>query len=202
MNIVLLGATGNVGSRILAELLARGHTVSAIARDPDKLAARPGLRVLRGDANDRDSLPALLAGHDAAISAIKFKDSDPALLIEAVRHAGVPRYLVVGGAGSLWAAPGLRLVDSPDFPAQARPEALRGAEFLDRLKASDLDWSFLSPSKLIQPGTRTGSFRLGEDALLVDSDGNSRISFEDYAVALVDELEQPRHTRRRFTVGY
>lgn len=202
MNVVLLGATGNAGSRILAELLARGHTVSAIARDPGKLAARPGLRVVRGDAGDRDGLPALLAGHDAAISSIKFKDSDPALLIEAVRRAGVPRYLVVGGAGSLWVAPGLKLVDSPDFPEQARHEALRGAEFLDRLKASDLDWTFLSPSKLFQPGERSGRFRLGGDALLVGADGGSRISFEDYAVALVDELEQPRHSRRRFTVGY
>ncbi|MFT3763025.1 MAG: NAD(P)-dependent oxidoreductase [Pseudoxanthomonas sp.] len=202
MKIALLGATGNAGSRILDELLARGHAVTAIVRDPGKLAPRPGLSVVDGDANDRERLPARLAGHDAAISAIKFKDADPNLLIDAVRQARVPRYLVVGGAGSLWVAPGLREVDSPGFPAHVRPEALRGAEFLEKLKASDLDWTFLSPSRLFQPGSRTGKFRLGDDDLLVGADGASRISFEDYAVALVDELEQPRHSRRRFTVGY
>ena len=202
MKVALLGATGKAGSRILTELLARGHRVSAIVREPAKLTVHPGLDVVRGDAGDLDGLAVQLAGHDAAISSIKFIDSDPALLIEAVRRAGVPRYLVVGGAGSLWVAPALKLVDSPEFPPQARPEALRGAEFLDQLKASDLDWSFLSPSKLFQPGARTGRFRLGADTLLVGADGNSRISFEDYAIALVDELERPQHTRQRFTVGY
>ena len=202
MKVALLGATGNAGSRILGELLARGHAVTAILRDPGKLAARAGLSIVRGDADDVDALAGHLAGHDAAISSIKFKDADPDLLIEAVRRAQVPRYLVVGGAGSLWVAPGLREVDGPGFPAHVRPEALRGAEFLDKLKASELDWTFLSPSRFFQPGQRSGEFRLGDDDLLVGADGSSRISFEDYAVALVDELERPRHSRRRFTVGY
>lgn len=203
MNVALVGATGNVGSRLLAELLRRGHTVTAIVRNPERVPIRPGVTAKRGDVADKAGLAALLAGHDAAVSAVRFTDSDPRLLIGAVKAAGVPRYLVVGGAGSLEVAPGLKLMDAPSFPAQYRPEALGGAAFLDTLRAeTDLDWTFISPSALFVPGERTGKFRLGGDQLLTDAEGKSRISFEDFAVALVDELENPAHSRGRFTVGY
>jgi hypothetical protein len=203
MKVALIGATGNVGSRLLAELLSRNHTVTAIARHPEKVSAQPGVTAKRGDVFDKAGLAVLLAGHDAAISAVRFAGSDPRTLIDAVKTAGIPRYLVVGGAGSLEVAPGQKLVDTPTFPAAYKPEALKGGEFLQTLRAEkDLDWTFLSPSAVIAAGQRTGKFRLGGDQLLTDDKGKSSISYEDFAVALVDELERPAHSRRRFTVGY
>jgi uncharacterized protein len=203
MNVALIGATGNVGSRLLAELLRRGHTVTAIARNPERVPTERSVSPKRGDVADKAGLAALLSGHDASISAVRFTGSDPRILIDAVKAAGVPRYLVVGGAGSLETAPGLKLVDAPGFPAAYRTEALGGAAFLDTLRAeTGLDWTFISPSALFVPGERTGEFRLGGDQLLKNAEGDSRISFEDFAVALVDELENPAHPRRRFTVGY
>lgn len=200
--VAVIGATGNVGTRLVKELAARGHRVTAIARNPAGSALPDGVEAVAGDVRDPAGLSRLLAGHDAVVSAVRFGDSDPAALIDAVRASGVTRYLVVGGAGSLEVAPGQRLVDQPDFPAAYKEEALRGAVFLDALRAvTDLDWTFLSPSALIGPGERTGRFRLGRDSLLVGEDG-SRISYEDYAVALVDEIERPAHIRQRFTVGY
>lgn len=200
--IALIGASGNAGSRILKELSERGHAVTAIARNPDRIAPLPGVTAVAGDAGNRAGLVALLRGHDVVISAIHFTASDPEVLIGAARDAGVGRYIVVGGAGSLEVAPGKRLLDSPDFPAAYLVEATAGAIFLDKLKAEDgLNWTFLSPSALFEPGARTGAFRLGTDQLLVSSEG-SRISFEDFAVALVDEIETPKHLRQRFTVGY
>lgn len=202
MNIALIGATGNAGSRILSELIRRGHKVTAIVRNPDRVPATTGVSAAKGDVHDAVGLAALLKGHDAVVSAVHFTASDPATLIAAVRASGVPRYLVVGGAGSLEVAPGVRLVDTPEFPAQYADEALKGADFLELLHGvNDLDWSFLSPSALFVPGKRTGVFRLGGDQLLASEAGSS-ISFEDYAIALVDEIEQPTHSRRRFTVGY
>ncbi|KRE16910.1 3-beta hydroxysteroid dehydrogenase [Bosea sp. Root381] len=203
MKVALIGATGHVGSRILAELVSRGHAVSAIVRNPEKVPAGPQVTAVKGDVFDRSGLAALLTGHDVAISAVHFSASDPSLLIGAVKDSGVPRYLAVGGAGSLEVAPGVKLFDTPEFPALYLDEARAGGAFLDLLKAEPaLNWTFLSPSALIQPGERTGTFRLGTDQLLVDAKGNSAISTEDYAVALVDELEQAKHSRRRFTVGY
>lgn len=200
--IALIGASGQAGSRILKELSNRGHTVTAIARNPEKIASLPGATPRKGDVFDKDGLVELLKGHDAVISAVHFTASDPKLLVEAVRAAGVKRYLVVGGAGSLEVAPGKRLVDQPDFPAAYKAEATKGAEFLDLLKReTELDWTFLSPSAAFVPGERTGEFRLGKDALLTGAKGSS-ISFEDYAIALVDEIEKPAHSRQRFTVGY
>lgn len=157
---------------------------------------------MAGDANDGPALTALLRGHDVAISAVHFSASDPDTLIAAARDSGVSRYIVVGGAASLETEPGKRLLDSPDFPEAYRAEATAAAAFLDRLKTEDgLNWTFLSPSALFEDGERTGIFRLGTDQLLVSPTG-SRISFEDYAVALVDEIETPAHQRQRFTVGY
>jgi putative NADH-flavin reductase len=201
--VALIGASGFIGSRLLAELSARGHAVTAIVRNPEKVAALPGVTAVKGDVFDKDSLARLLAGHDAVISAVHFTASDPQVLLAAVKQSGVKRYLVVGGAGSLEVAPGVKLFDTPDFPAIYLDEARKGGAFLDLLNQEQhLDWTFLSPSALIQPGERTGKFRLGTDQLLVDAKGNSAISAEDYAIALVDELEKPAHGRRRFTVGY
>ena len=203
MNIALIGATGFIGSRLLAELTRRGHQVTAIVRNPEKVPAGPSVTARKGDVFDRDGLAALIAGHDAVISAVHFSASEPAVLLAAVKQSGVKRYLVVGGAGSLEVAPGVKLFDTRDFPAMYLDEARKGGDFLDLLKAETaLDWSFLSPSALIQPGERTGKFRLGKDQLLVDANGHSAISAEDYAIALVDELEKPAHSRQRFTVGY
>ncbi|HYH20123.1 MAG TPA: NAD(P)-dependent oxidoreductase [Azospirillum sp.] len=203
MNIALIGASGNAGSRILAELASRGHRVTAIARHPEKIAAGPNVTARRGDVFDVAGLSGLLAGHDAAISSVMFLASDPAKLVEAVKTAGVPRYLVVGGAGSLEVAPGVRLVDTPAFPEAYKAEATKGAAFLDLLRQErDLDWTFLSPSAHFMGGERTCTFRLGTDQILVDGAGNSSITYEDFAVALADELEAPRHSRKRFTVGY
>lgn len=200
--VALIGASGNAGSRILKELSDRGHQVTAIARNPEKIATLANVTALKGDVYDGQGLAALLKGHDAVISSVHFTASDAATLVAAVRASGVTRYLVVGGAGSLEVAPGARLVDQPDFPALYKAEASKGAEFLDLLKTvEDLDWTFLSPSAMFVPGERTGKFRLGKDTLLANDQGSS-ISFEDYAIALVDEIEKPAHVRQRFTVGY
>ena len=202
MKIALIGASGNVGSRLAAELSSRGHTVTAIARRVNRIAALPRVVPTAADIADTDALAAVLEGHAAVISSVKFTASDPEKLIAAVKAARVPRYLVVGGAGSLQVAPGKLLVDSPDFPADPKPEARAGGAFLERLRAEKgLDWTFLSPSAVFEPGTRTGRFRLGKDDLLVNDKGSS-ISFEDFAIALADELEAPKHSRQRFTVGY
>ena len=200
--IALIGASGNAGSRILKELSDRGHQVTAIARNPEKIASLPNVVAKKGDVFDQEGLSELLKGHDAVISSVHFTASDPATLIEAVRASGVQRYLVVGGAGSLEIAPGQRVVDLPNFPAAYKEEATKGAAFLDLLKQEkQLDWTFLSPSAEFVPGERTGKFRIGKDNLLSNDQG-SRISFEDYAIALADEIEKPQHSRKRFTDGY
>ncbi|WP_350016356.1 NAD(P)-dependent oxidoreductase [Rhodanobacter sp. IGA1.0] len=203
MDIALLGVSGRVGSRLLAELLHRGHRVTGIARDTGKLAGQPGLVLKNADAGQPAQLTPLLAGHDAVVSALKFATTDAATLIAAVKQAGVKRLLVVGGAATLEVAPGHMLLDAPGFPAAYRPEAEGGRRFLDTLRGErDLDWTFLSPSAEFVPGERTGKFRVGSDQLLNDAHGKSWISMEDYAIALVDELEAPKHSRQRFTVGY
>lgn len=200
-NIALIGASGRGGSRILKELSDRGHHVTAIARNPDRISALPGVKAVKGDVFDEAGLASLLRGHDAVVSAVHFTASDAKTLIGAVRASGVRRYVVMGGAGSLLVG-GNPLIDSPDFPEAYKAEASRGAEFLELLKRTDdLDWSFVSPSAEIFEGERTGTFRLGKDELLVGPEG-SRISFEDFAVALVDEIEKSGHIRQRFTVGY
>lgn len=203
MTIALIGATGFIGSRILAELVSRGHAVTAIVRNPEKVPTLPGVTAVKGDIFDQAGLAALLAGHEAVISSVHYLASDAEALLGAVKQSGVKRYLVVGGAGSLEVAPDVKLFDTPEFPAIYLDEARKGGAYLDLLKQEKaLDWTFLSPSAIIAPGERTGKFRLGLDQLLVDGKGESRISAEDYAIALVDELEKPAHSRRRFTVGY
>lgn len=202
MKIAVIGATGRAGREITAELARRGHAVTAISRHPEATAALPGVTPAAGDTADAAALAPLLAGHDAVVSAVMFQAFDPEALLGAVRASGVPRYLVVGGAGSLEAAPGLRVIDTPDFPEEYKPEASRGAAYLDLLRGvQDIDWAFLSPSAVFFEGPRTGRFRLGTDQLLVNDEGSS-ISFADYAIAMADEIETPRHHRARFTVGY
>jgi hypothetical protein len=203
MKVALLGASGMIGSRVLAELSSRGHQVTALARNIDKIAVLPGVTPKAVDAFDRKVLAAAYAGHDAVISSVHYLASDAGTLIGAAKDCGVPRYLVVGGAGSLEVAPGVQLFNTPRFPKIYLAEAKAGGVFLDLLKTeASLNWTFLSPSAVISPGERTGKFRLGLDNLLVDSAGNSAISAEDFAIALVDELETPKHSRKRFTVGY
>lgn len=200
--VALIGASGHAGSRILQELSDRGHVVTGIARDPEKIARLPNVTVQAGDVADGDALAAVLRGHDVVISSVHFSVADPAALIDAVSASGVARYLVVGGAGSLEVAPGVRLLDTPEFPEAYRTEAMAGAAFLDLLRSEvELAWTFLSPSAMFVAGERTGVFRLGKDTLLTNDQG-SRISFEDYAIALVDEIEHPAHIQQRFTVGY
>ena len=203
MKVALIGATGNQGSRTVAELLRRSHEVTGIARHPEKLKPQPGLTMKKGDLSNESELVPLLAGHDAVIHSVRFQDTDVRKIISALKQAGVKRLLVVGGAGSLEIAPGVALIDTPNFPAAYKPEAGAGRDFLNALREErELNWTFLSPSARLMPGERTGKFRLGKDELLTGADGQSRISMEDFAIALVDELEKPQHLRARFTVGY
>ena len=205
MKIAIIGATGNVGTRLVNEALNRHHAVSAIARDTSKLSSRTGLSATVGDASKPDQLVPLLKGHDVIISSLRFQSPNPtpAQLIDLVRRSGVKRYLVVGGAASLEIAPGEILLNSPHFPAAYKPEASAGKAFLDALReVKDLDWTFLSPAAFFGPGERTGKFRQSDNTLLTAADGKSSISYEDYAIAMLDEIEQPKHIRARFTVGY
>ena len=203
MKVALIGATGRGGSRILDELVSRGHAVTAIARHIDPIVERSGVTAQRGDVADGAALTELLRGHDAVISAVQFRPIDPRRMVDAVKASGTPRFLVMGGASSLETADGSKLIDSPHFPPEYVPEARAAIAFLDVLRAEpELDWVFLSPAALIEEGERTGRFRLGGDNLLTDADGNSRISFADYAIAMVDELELNNHSRKRFSVAY
>jgi hypothetical protein len=213
MNIALIGATGFVGAAILQEALNRGHEVTAIVRNPEQLQAHPKLRAQKGDVYNDDELARLLAGHDAVISAFNPGWSNPDIynqqvrgtkaIISGVKKAGIKRLLFVGGAGSLEVRPGIQSVDLPAFPAEYKQGALATREALTMLRQeTSLEWSFLSPSADLFPGRRTGEFRLGTDQLLKDANGESRISVQDYAMAMIDELEKPKHIRRRFTVGY
>lgn len=208
MKIALVGASGNVGQRITAEATARGHDVTAIARKVDDKTAEGRadgghVRWQQGDLADPETLAPLLSGHDAVVVSVRFQGLDFAKALEAVRTSGVKRLVVVGGAASLEVEPGVVLLDTPDFPDFIKPEATPARAALNVLRGNEeLDWTFISPSMWFEPGERTGTFRLGDDLLLTAEDGRSHISYEDFSVALVDELEKPRHIRKRFTVGY
>ncbi|WP_149826175.1 NAD(P)-dependent oxidoreductase [Streptomyces tailanensis] len=216
MKILLIGATGMIGSRVTAEALGRGHEVTAATRSgrADALPENQALTVLALDATVPGKVSQAAAGHDVVISAVSppRDGSDPAApllatyksLVEGLRIAGVHRLLVVGGAGSLKTASGQDRVDTPDFPAMYKAESLAQREVLRLLRTemTDLDWTYASPADEIAPGERTGTFRLGGDDLLIAEDGTSFISAEDYAVALVDEAEKSTAIRRRITVAY
>lgn len=214
-NVTLIGASGFVGTAILNELLARGHRVTAVVRNPGKIGIKsPLLTVVQADVTDTSALVAACKGRDAVISAYNPGWTNPniyeetlrnyPLILEAVRQSGVRRLLCVGGAGTLFCAPGLRVVDSGVIP-DAIMDGVRslGEFYLNTLmNEKEIDWIFFSPAGTLEPGKRTGKFRLGKDDLIVDENGNSHISVEDYAVAMVDELEMPQHHRERFTIGY
>ena len=213
MKLALIGPTGFVGSAVLTEALARGHHVTALSRNPAKLEARPNLSIVAADVLDPAQVAEAVKGQDAVVSAYNPGWSDPQIhdnflrgsraIFEGVKHAGLKRLLVVGGAGSLYVAPGVQLVDTPDFPAQWKPGALAAREALNLIREEKtLDWSFLSPAPHLEPGERTGKFRLGGDEVMFKDGQPAHISVADLAVAIVDELEQPQHLQRRFTVGY
>ena len=201
--IAIIGATGRAGGQLLEEALRRGHSVVAIARDPSRLQGREGVTVKALDVKDSAALQTALGGVDAVLSAAHFATIEPHAIIEPVKRAGVGRLLVVGGAGSLLLPSGQRVIDSPDFPEAYKAEATAGVRFLQALQQEqNLDWTFLSPSAEFVEGERSGHYTLGKDHLLIGADGRSWISFADYAIAMLDELEKPQHSRQRFTVGY
>ena len=202
-NIAIIGATGRAGSQLMEEALRRGHSVVAIARHASKIGERAGVVTKEVDVNDAQALQTAVAGSDVVLSAAHFLTLPAAAIIEPVKKAGVKRLLFVGGAGSLLLPDGSQVIQSPDFPEAYKPEAAAGGIYLDTLRAEkDLDWTFLSPSAEFVEGERTGTFRLGQDHLLVSAEGKSWITFADFAIAMLDEVEQPKHTRQRFTVGY
>lgn len=202
-HIAIIGATGRAGGQLLEEALRRGHTVTAIARKALSLSNRAGVTVKEVDILDATALENAVQGVDAVFSAAHFSGIPASAIIQPIKKAGVKRLLVVGGAGSLFAAPNLKVIDTPNFPDEYKAEASAGGVYLDTLRLeTELDWTFLSPSALFLEGDRTGKFRLGQDNLLVDETGKSWITFADYAIAYLDELEKPAHSRQRFTVGY
>ncbi|HCF7759006.1 NAD(P)H-binding protein [Pseudomonas aeruginosa] len=216
MKVVVLAATGQAGRTIISELLSRGHDVTAVARTPDKLPS--SIHCVQDDLSSSDRVAEIIAGADAVVSAYGPPKDDPRffsdvtytdqlaevakLLIDAVKKARAPRLVVVGGAGSLWFSPGVRVLDSGHWPENLVPIARSHMNAFAALRGSDINWTYFSPPMLIAPGVRTGKYRLGNDDIILDGKGRNWISFEDYAIALVDELETPAHERARFTIGY
>ena len=214
-NVLLIGATGFVGSAVLNELVSRGHKVTTVVRNIEKLAKSDLVNAVKEDVANVDAIAKLAEGKDAIISAYNpgWTNPDIATLItenypkilEAAKKSGVERLLIVGGAGTLFCAPGLRVVDSGAIPAEimggVRP---LGDFYLNTLmNENDIDWVFFSPAGVFdQEGKKTGNYRLGKDDLIVDAEGNSHISVQDYADAMVNELEKPAHNKERFTIGY
>ena len=201
--IAIIGATGRAGSQLLEEALRRGHSVIAIARHASKIGHREHVVTKDVDVHDAQALQEAVAGSDVVLSAAHFSTLPVEAIIEPVKKAGVKRLLFVGGAGSLLLPDGTKVIDSEGFPEEYKREATAGGRYLETLrKEQDLDWTFLSPSAEFVEGERTGKFRLGKDHLLIGADGKSWITFADFAIALLDEVEHPAHSRQRFTVGY
>ena len=216
MKVALIGATGFVGAASLPELLQRGHAVTALARHITKLDSRPGLSAAAVDVFDSESLAAAIRDHDVVVSAFnpgwndaqlyeRFMEGNRAI-VRGSAESGVKRLLVVGGAGSLFVAPGIQLVDTPEFNAHCPPNIVPGAraarDALTELRTNtQLDWTFVSPPAFLADGPRTGRYRVGGEELLMAGDRPAGISVADLAVAIVDEIEQPRHRRARFTVA-
>lgn len=217
MKIALIGATGFVGSAVLKELLARGHAVCALVRTPGKLPAQDGLVEVHADVLDSAQVARAVVGFEAVISAYNPGWTAPDLydqfmrgaraIADGVKQAGLKRLLVVGGAGSLYVAPGAQLVDTPAFldhvPANIVPGARAARDELTRLRGETaLDWTLISPPAMLVAGERRGAYRLGGEELLMAGERPAEISSADLAVAIVDEIETPKHIRQRFTVGY
>lgn len=208
MKVAVIGATGNTGKRLTAELLKRGHHVRAVVRSPEKVPQANGVEVTKSDLSDVAQLVDALKGADAVVSAYRPPDHDTDQIIGTTKRIteaakrNKQRLLVVGGAASLFVAPGVTVLASGYLPEFAVPIATSHDQVLKDLKVSEADWTYFSPAGLFEPGERTGKFRIGKDDLIVDASGNSRISMEDYAIATVDELEKPQHRGERFTIGY
>jgi putative NADH-flavin reductase len=210
MNVVVYGATGNSGSEIVKELLARGHKVTGVARDVSKLQGVAGVTAKTDDLSNVDAIANIIKGADVVVSAYQPPaDNTDALIdvtkrqIEAVKKAGVPRLIVVGGAGQLEVAPGVTLIKSGYLPAEYIPIAVSHEKAAEVLKASSgINWTYIAPAAYFVPGERTGKYRTGTNNLVSDEKGESKISFADYAIALVDEIEKPKHERALFSVGY
>jgi putative NADH-flavin reductase len=214
MKVAIMGATGMIGSKLLDEAIDRGHVVTAVSRHASKLPAHDRVRPVEVDVLDTTALAGAFSGQDAILHAfapprlsvqerVEQQRAGTRSIIAAAKSAGVHRILAVGGAGTLEVAPGVMNADRPEFPASWEGGVKSTALIKGLLAAEpDLDWTFLCPSHDIFAGERTGKFRLGLDQMLVDADGKSSISTADYAIAMIDELEKPRHSRRRFTVGY
>lgn len=214
-NIILIGASGFVGSALLKEALDRGYTVKAVVRNPDKVHIKnKNLQLVKADVTDVKQLAEVVKGSDAVISAYNPGWANPNIyddtlkgyrsIIDAVKQAGVTRLQVVGGAGSLLVAPGKTVLQSGVIPDAIKPGVESLAKVLTDylIPEKQLDWVFFSPAGTIEPGERTAKYRLGKNDLIVDEKGNSKISVEDYAKAMLDELEAPKHHRERFTIGY
>ncbi|WP_303311625.1 NAD(P)-dependent oxidoreductase [Hymenobacter sp. BT730] len=216
MKIALIGATGFVGSHLLTEALSRGHEVTAIVRNPSKLSVQhENLRVAVGDVNKVEEFAQQLTGHDVVVSSFNPGWTNPNLYQDflqgskdieaATEKSGVKRLVTIGGAGSLY-IDGQQLVDGPQFPADIKPGATSARDYLNQLKQNDtLDWTFFSPAIEMHQGIstgRTGQYRLGLEAPVFNDEGRSVLSGEDLAVVILDELEQPKHIRQRFTAAY
>lgn len=213
MKVALIGATGFVGTAVLKELLERGHHVTAIARDITKIENNDNVTAVKADIYNEAEVTEAVKGLDAVISAFNSGWANPNIyddflkgsnsIQSGIKAAGIKRYLVVGGAGSLYIAPGVQLIDTPEFPEAYKAGASAAKDYLNQLKSeTELDWTFLSPAIELTPGTRTGTFRVNLENPVFDAENRSRISVEDLAVAIVDEIEQPRNIKQRFTVGY
>ncbi len=201
--IALIGASGKIGTKITAELLSRGHTVTGIARSPEKIAAQKGVTAVAGDFTNPQAIAGALKGHDAIISAASFIPGQAEQLIALVRASGVKRFLMVGGAASLQTEDGKKVIDGLQLPDAWKAPIMEGIRTLSLLRdVKDVDWTFFSPAIQIGPGERTGKFRLGKEQVVKDAEGNSKISYDDYAIAMVDELERGQNIKGRFTVAY
>lgn len=212
MKIALIGASGFIGSALLTEALSRGHHVTALVTRPERVAPQENVVSVKSDVLNTAALAEQLRGVEAVISAFSGHAQEDVYgyylkgfhsILSATQHASVPRLMIVGGAATLEVAPGKLLLDAPGFPAEYRATAEGAQTALETLRMQTAQaWTFLSPAAEIFPGERTGSFRLGGDTLLTDSKGNSRISVQDYAIAMIDELENPHNTNQRFCVAY
>ena len=209
MNVVVYGATGNSGSEIVKELVKRGHKVTGVARNVDKLKDVAGVEAKADDLSNADAVAGIIKGADVVVSAYQPPPDNTdklidvtKLQIEAVKKAGGPRLVVVGGAGQLEVAPGVTLIKSGYLPAEYLPIAISHEKAAEVLKGSDVNWTYIAPAAYFVPGERTGKYRIGTNNLVSDEKGESKISFADYAIALVDEIEKPKHERQLFSVGY